>query len=247
MENNEWKRMYCSLIAAVLFFILMIIASGMDGMSGGYAIMFISFFLIISSFAVAVFFFTRARVMDAILQGKDLFSQWVYPEEETRKSTEREYQEYREANRALLYVVGGFFIIAMLGVIIFGGEAGINTATILLLVLIIICIVSWGAPRLEHKRALNASREAYIAKNGIIYEGAVYPFTSFMMRMDGVRYRNRTDKKPAILGFSFVQLAGSFIVRPFQINIPVPPGKEENARWIADQLGGEGEKEKNHG
>jgi O-antigen/teichoic acid export membrane protein len=43
MKNNEWKRVYISLVAAVLFIFLIVVASGtMDGMSGGYAVMFVS-------------------------------------------------------------------------------------------------------------------------------------------------------------------------------------------------------------
>ncbi|MEI6840202.1 MAG: hypothetical protein WCK53_02975, partial [Methanomicrobiales archaeon] len=142
MNNNEWKWVYISLIAAVLFIILMFMASGtMDGMSGGYAVMFISFFLTLSSFAVALLFFTRARAMDDILRGKNLLAHWVYPVEETRKSAEREFVNYKESNRALLYVVGGFIFIAMLLMIIFGEEAGVTTAGILFIVLIIIAIV----------------------------------------------------------------------------------------------------------
>jgi hypothetical protein len=238
MENNEWKWVYRSLIGTGVFFILIIVASGMEGMSGGYALMFISFFLTITSFIVGILFLTRARAMDAILQGKQVLAHWVYPDEETRKSVEREYQEYQESNRSLLYVVGGFLVIAMIGVIIFGGERGVLTAGILFIVLIICAIVSKIAPTLERNRAIRAPQETYVASNGIIYEGAIYPFSTFLMRMDGVRYRKETAKRPAELSFSFMQLVGLYILRPFEISIPVPPGEEENAQNIAVQLGG---------
>ena len=215
MENSQWKMVYISLIAAVLFIILMFVGSGMDGMSGGYAVSFISFFLMLTSFAVALLFYTRARAMDDILGGKDLLAHWVYPEDETRKSAEREYVSYMENNRALLYVVGGFLVIAMVLMIIFGGEAGVGTAGLLFVVLIIVAIVSVVAPKLERKRALNAPREAYISDTGIIYEGGIYPFRSFLMRMDGVSYEKETAKHPPVLVFSFIQLVGLYILRPF--------------------------------
>lgn len=244
MENNEWKKVYMSLIAAVFFIILIVVASEtMDGMSGGYALSFVSLFLTISSFAVALLFFTHARTMDTILLGKNLLAYWVYPADEARKSAEREFVEYREMNRALLYVVGGFLCLAMVLVVIFGGEGGVPTAGILLGVLVIIVIVAWGAPKLELKRALNASRDAYIAENGIIYEGAVYPFSSFLMRMDGVRFTKGTGKRPPILGFSFMQLVGLLILRPFEISIPVPKGEERKALEIITRLGGSAGKE----
>lgn len=238
MENNQWKWVYVSLSAAV-FFILLIFAGGtMDGMSGGYAVMFIAFFLTICSFAVALLFFTRARTMDAILGGKTLLAHWVYPLEETQKSAEREFALYREINRSLFIVVSVFMVIAMVFAVLLGGEAGILTAGILLLVLVIIAVVAWAAPKLEFRRALHASREVYIAENGIIYEGSVYPFSSFMMRMDGVRFMKAAGDNPALMAFSFMQLVGLFILRPFEISLPVPAGEEQKAKEIVERLGG---------
>jgi len=238
MENHEWKWVYISLLSAVIFFILMFVAGGMmDCMSGGCAVSFISFFLVICSFGVALLFFTRARVMDDILGGKNLLAHWVYPADETQKSAEREYANYRESNKAMLLIVGGFLVLGMIFMVILGGDAGIATAEILFIVLIIIAVVSVVAPKLELKRALNASHEAYISDAGIIYEGAVYPFHSFLVRMDGVSFVKETGKRPPLLVFSFIQLVG-IIIRPFEISIPVPSGEEENARGVARRLGG---------
>ena len=122
---------------------------------------------------------------------------------------------------------------------------GVATAGLLFVVLIIIAIVSVVAPKLEYRRALGASREAYITDKGLIYEGAVYPFKSFMMRMTDVRFENVTDKTPPLLIFSFIQLVGLYIPRPFDISIPVPEGEVETARGIARKLGGIAEEEEN--
>lgn len=243
MENNEWRRVYQSLIALGLFVLLILLGSGMDGMSGGFAVMFVSFFLAVTSFCVALFYVTRARAMDTILNSGTLLVHWGYPEEEIRKSVEREFQEYREANRSLLFVVGGFIGIAIIGMLIFGGDSGLPVAVVLLVVFLICAIASWAAPIHEYRRALSASREAWISHEGIIYEGTVYPFTSFMMRMERVRYQDSSKNLPALLGFSFTQLIGLYLIRPFEVRIPVPPGEEQNAQRIARLLGGEGEQE----
>ncbi len=67
MENYEWKRVYASIIVAVFFTTICFIAINfIDGMEGGYAIAFVSFFIILCGIAVAALFFHRARVMDAI-------------------------------------------------------------------------------------------------------------------------------------------------------------------------------------
>ena len=217
----------------------MFVAGGtMDGMSGGYAVMFLSFFLIICSFAVAFLFFTRAMAIDDILGRKDLLAHWVYPTEETQTSAEREYANYQESNRAMLFVIGGFLLIGMILMLLFGGEGGVLTAGILFVVLIIIAIILVVAPKLELKRALNAPQDAYITGTGIIYEGAVYPFHSFLMRMDGVSFVKGTPNRPPMLDFSFLQLVGLFILRPFGISVPVPAGEVKTAQEIERKLGG---------
>jgi len=65
-----------------------------------------------------------------------------------------------------------------------------------------------------------------------------YPFRSFLMRMKGVRFKDATAKEPPYLVFSFVQLVNLYILRPFDVSIPVPAGEEASAWGIARRLGG---------
>lgn len=66
--NTESKKVTASIFAAVFFMVLCLASYFfMDGMSGGYAVAYVSFFLAISSIIVALLFVHRARVTDAIL------------------------------------------------------------------------------------------------------------------------------------------------------------------------------------
>ncbi len=135
--------------------------------------------------------------------------------------------------------MSGGYAIAFVALImmILAGEGGFITGVFLLTFTVLLFIVSRVAPMLALKNALTAPKEAYIAENGIIYEGAVYPFHSFLMRMEGVTFKKRTGKKPAVLIFSFIQFVGLNITSPFEIGIPVPGGEEETACKIVDMLG----------
>jgi hypothetical protein len=55
---------------------------------------------------------------------------------------------------------------------------------------------------------------------------------------DGISLRKADKKAPAALVFSFIQLVGRFIDQPFDVVVPVPPGEEERAGQIVQQLGG---------
>lgn len=239
MENPEWRWVYISLLASGFFLMLTVYANfAMDCLFGGCAVTFVSGYLFICGIATALLFWTRARAMDAILAGEGLLASWTYPEEEMRQSAEREYREYREVNRGLLYVVGGFILIAMVLLILFGGEPGLLTAGMLFVVLVLCGIASVVAPMLEYRRVSGSPGRAVITRQGIVYRGAVYPFRSFLLRMDGVRFLKKSRTHPPLIAFSFLQLVGLYIPRAFEVRVPVPQGQEENAQRIAALLGG---------
>lgn len=238
MKNHEWKWVYISAIGAVFFIFLIGYAHEyMSCMDGGCAVMFVSFFLAATLIAVTLLFWTRARTMDAILNGRDLLAHWTYSPEDSSVSAGREFAEYKDANKALFLVVGGFFLVGIVIMLIFGGEAGVLTALILIGVLAIIALVAWGAPRIVYARALQKAPDAFIAGYGVIYREAVYPFRSFMNRLEGVSFKDAAGGKPSLLIFSFMQVIGLYIPSPYQVSIPVPPEEEERAREIAKKLG----------
>jgi hypothetical protein len=236
MQNTQWKWCYRSLFLAAIFSVACIYAFiFIDGFSGGYAIAFVSFFLAVSAVAVSALFFHRARVMDSILNSTRLLAHWTYSADEAEQSARREYADYQERNRAMFLVIGGMLVLVALIMMIFAGEGGFITGVFLLAVTVFLFIVSRVAPKIALKYALSSSRDVYIAENGIIYEGAVYPFQSLLMGMDGAAFQEKTGKKPAVLIFSFTQSVGLNIRSPFDIEIPVPNEEEEKARKIAER------------
>lgn len=235
MENTQWKWCYRSLFSAVIFTIICISALWfIDGMFGGYAIAFVSFFFAIVGVAVAALFFRHAQVMDSILNDTQLLAHWIYSSDEAEQSARREYADYQERNRAIFFIIGGMLVIAALIMMIFIGDEGLITGVFLLAFTVLLFIVSRVAPVVALKNALKSPKETYIAENGIIYEGLVYPFQSFLMKLNGVTFKKRTGNKPPVLIFSFNQLIGLYIRSSFDIEIPVPEGEEEIACKIAD-------------
>jgi hypothetical protein len=246
--NSQWKWCYGSLFSAGIFAIICLFAfSFIDGMSGGYAVAFASFFFAITGIAVAALFFRRAQVMDSILNRTRLLTHWIYSPDEAKQSARREYAEYQERNRATFFVVGGMLVLVALVMMIFAGEGGLITGMFLLGFTVFLFIVSRVTPAIALKNALNSPIEAYIAENGIIYEGAVYPFQSFLVKMDGVAFNKGTGKRPSVLIFSFIRLIGLNILSPFDIETPVPKGEEETACKIAYMLGSSANQEEDTG
>jgi len=238
--NTEWKKGIFSAIAAVVFTVLCLVSVFfIDGMSGGFALAFVSFFLAVSSVVIALLFVHRARVMDTILADASPLAHWVYPEEMARASVEREYRDYQERNRAMFIIIGGMLVVVALFLLVFVGEGGPETGLFLLAFAAFLFGVSRLTPWLERRRAMNAAHETVITRTGIVYEGSVFPFRSFLVFWHGVSFKKAEKKNPATLVFSFTQLVGRFIIQPFDVVVPVPPGEEEKAGRAVQELGGD--------
>jgi hypothetical protein len=245
MENYEWKLVYVSIIVTVFFAVICFTAfTFIDGMSGGYAIGLVSLFIAISGIVVAGLFFHRAHVMDEILKSNQLLAHWLYSPEIAQENAYREHNEYIERNRAMFILIGGMLVVTALIFILFVEDGGLITGIFLIVFTIVLFIISRITPGLELNRALKTPHEAYIARNGIIYEGSVYPFQSFMMGMFDVYLQKGTDKKKAALVFSFTQLVGFYVIQAFDIIVPIPDGELDAAYGIVHELGGEDEGEK---
>lgn len=238
--NPEWRNVTVSLIAAAVFFLVCILSlTGMDGMSGGYALAFVSFFLAVSGLGVALLFVTRARAMDAILADPSPLAHWQYPEAMMQETREREYREFQGRNSAMFILIGGMLGAVALFFTLFMGDGGLETGLVLLVIAALLFAVSRVTPWLERRRAESAPREAIFTQRGFIYQGTVYPFRSFLQYYHGVSFHDARRNRPAVLVFSFTQLVGQFIIRPFAITVPVPHGEEDTARQVVRELVGQ--------
>ncbi len=124
-------------------------------------------------------------------------------------------------------------VLVALFMMIFAGKSVFTTGVFLLAFTVFLFIIPMVAPVVTLRNALGSSREAYIAENGIVYEGAVYPFQSFLMKMDGAAFNKRTGKKPAELIFFFTQFIGLNIISSFDIEALVPGDEVEADSKIA--------------
>ncbi len=104
-----------------------------------------------------------------------ILAHWVYSPDMAQESAHREYGEYLERNRAMFILIGGMLVVTALIFIIFVEEGGLITGVFLLAFTVVLFIISRITPGLELNRALKTPHEAYIARNGIIYEGSSVP------------------------------------------------------------------------
>lgn len=235
MKNNSKDRIIqCLLFAGFSLILFYIGLSVIPCFDGGCALMFISIFLFFSSLAVAgIIFYPMSRVFDAVVNDSDLLAHWTYDEAWYSRIIEREYEEHKERNTALLIVIDGMLLICALFFIVFVPEGGIETGIVLLLIAGLMVLISKVTPGLFRRRKARMAAEAWISTKGLIYEGTVYPYSGFLYGFTGVSYRD--EKEPALV-FRFYQITGAKIYDPFEITVPVPKGEEEKAKAIPAKL-----------
>ena len=94
----------------------------------------------------------------------------------------------------MFIIIGGMLVVVALFFLIFVEDGGPETALILLAITALLFVVSRVTPWLERRRAMSAPHEAVITRDGIVYEGSVYPFRSFLVFWHGVTLRNRRKR-----------------------------------------------------
>jgi hypothetical protein len=96
------KWSYGSIPSAVIFAVICMSAfSCIDGMSGGYAIVFVSFRPCLHVL-LSQRIFPRAKIMGSILNSTQLLAHRVHSSVEAEQSARREYIDYQERNHAMI-------------------------------------------------------------------------------------------------------------------------------------------------
>ena len=209
---------------------------GMDGMSGGYAISFVAIFIAISAAVITWFFWQRAGTLDDIFTGKDLLAHWTYQPEEWQSYTQVELQEKTSQNKWLLAVMAAWALF-------FGGlcwvldrDAGGFVFLVMLGLILVLATVAFGMPRWRYWRQRRGLGETWITPNAIYFDGTLVRWPDWGARLENVLLRESKGKTPPLLEFEVSTLTRAG--RQSQtVRIPVPAGRETEARNILQRFG----------
>ncbi len=79
---------------------------------------------------------------------------WSNSPEGSATSAGREFTGYKVVNEAIFIVTGGFFLVGIVPVLVFGGNRGGLAALILIGPLAVIALAAWGAPRIAYAKVI---------------------------------------------------------------------------------------------
>lgn len=230
MPNPERTAAIISAIATILAIGLIFLPRliQMDGMRGGYALSFVSFFVAVSAAATTLFFWGRAKSLDHLLVGNNLLAHWTYESTEWQRYTEAEWQEQVAEKAQILLII-------LVWALLIGGlfwlldpEAGWIVLLVMLGLILLLAGLTYGLPRLWFARHRFTVGEAWIATTAIYFSGNFVRWNYWGVRLEQVDLLEQEGNVPACLCFylSYPSRAGRQIQN---LRIPVPQGCETEA------------------
>ena len=127
---------------------------------------------------------------------------WSNSPEGSATSAGREFTGYKEVNEAIFIVTGGFFLVGIVPVLIFGGNRGGPDRFDPHRPLAVIALAAWGAPRIAYAKVIEKDPRCVCRA----CRETVHPSRSFLNRHSRVSYRDVTQGERASLIFSIIQL-----------------------------------------
>lgn len=201
---------------------------------------FLGGFITISGVIGLVMFGYQYVFTYKLLSGKkELLAHWVFNSDEWNNFTEKEYKAEKSEKKGLLLFIS--CIILFVGVVfwlIMRDKAAGIVFLVLLGVIAILTIVAVLIPWLTYRRNKNRQGEIFLSKDGLYLNGAVHTWRFAGSRFEGAEYLSKPFKCLSIT-YSYWMMAGRvlYFYRNFAtVRVPVPVGKEEEAKQIIDKI-----------
>jgi hypothetical protein len=236
MKSNpplQTAVVWAIITALAVFAIFVPSIFGIDGMNGGFAISFVSGFLVIIGIIVIVIYSGRARLLNNIFNGKDILAHWTYSPDEWMQYTEKEYKERKQLNKGLAITIS---VIALITGIIFflvDHKGGLWVLLAMVLLVAIIAFTAWFTAWYNFRQNKKYIGETYITENALYLNRQLHTWRGLGARLDSV---NLTDSKPAHLLKFIYSVPTRTGMQEYQINVPVPTGHEEEAKKVLDHF-----------
>jgi hypothetical protein len=206
---------------------------GVEGMSGGYAISFVSFFGVIVGVIVVLVYNGLSSRFNAIVGGMDVLARWTYPPELWKKYSDAEYGESVAEVKPLFILTSVMCLVAGIGAVLWDPEPGIYVLGIMIVTIILMGLAAFLTRRHLHHDNLRNLGEAIISKKAVLLNNRLFYWDYFGSKLEKVELRKGKDY--SVLIFTTWAPTMQF-GQSYSLRVPVPPGEEEKAQEIASAI-----------
>lgn len=232
MKNSQRRIMkqWIFFLFGFIFLIFLPGIIGLDGFDGGFALIFVSFFMVIMSVIIIFIYRSRANQLDSILSGVGQIAVWYYKPDEWNRFIEGDFAEDKKVKRTIFYLISGISVVV--GILLTIRFQDILIAEIILGLIAFIAIIAFVAPYFRLKKLRKSKPQAMISEKGIIVGRMFHLWVKLGASLDGV---NWNDENPGTVMIEFSYSMPTRNGRDQQIaRVPVPEGKTDEAKRVFD-------------
>ncbi|GAP44029.1 hypothetical protein TBC1_112190 [Lentimicrobium saccharophilum] len=233
-QNKQWNVVKTWIILTVLFLFgcFTPALSGIDGMNGGFAIITICGFLVICGIIVIAVYLKRARQLDRMISDDQNLARWEIDKPLWDRYIELDFSEDKSISK------GTFILISVISVVI-GIALSLLAGDILMLyiclgIIAILIIPAFTFPWFRKRNKLKSPALVIISEYSVYVGGAYNNWNMLGSKLDGISL-DKTDKL-LLMRFNMSYPARTGIEH-YEIRVPVPEDREEEASRIREHFG----------
>lgn len=190
--NGPKRIVRRALWAALIFLslIFFVIGGDYDMYDGGAAVVFVSFFLLLSSLAAYVILRRHYAPLYELVKGKSLLASWSISREQWQAYVQEQYQVDKAKALGLWFVVLFFVVLISAGLVLFTGfeEDALATAAFLFAFVLALGLFAWLSVVLAQRRRLGGGNsEVYLLKQGLYMQGEWHTWVQMGARLVDIR------------------------------------------------------------
>lgn len=196
--------------------------------------------LLLSALIVSPLYIGQFRRLQRLLHGEERLVHWTYSPEEWRDHVRAQYGEQRQLARANLWFLGATIVVVTVILVVFidRDAAGFMVASAAGLVALL-TFVAIVMPRLTRRRLARGPYEAHIGEDLLYLGGQTHFWSGWTSRFESIQAVGGPRPRLEIV-YSDLRVSNPKTVSMHRVgvhlNIPIPAGREAEARAIAQQL-----------
>jgi MFS family permease len=206
---------------------------GMDGFKGGYAISFVSFFMVICGIIVIAIYSGRARAVSRILKADNVLAHWTYDPAEWNEYAEKQYVEEKKEKRVLFYIISAFALFFGILFFLIDNESGLWVLLLMLALIAVIAFTAWFTAWYNHRQNIKYLGETYITADSVYINRQLHTWRGLGAKLESVDLDKHKAHATLTLVYSAPTRTG---LQDYTVRIPVPRGKEAEAEQISQKL-----------
>lgn len=238
MKHKGYTGLRNLLIVLCIFIVLFIFGivglSSSDNPTNYYALLFVSFFVIVTCLVLIPLFMKRKRSYLSALNPSTQFATWTLDDELVKATANQKLTNDQERNKAFITIISFFFLLfTIIFAIIIDSDDRLMFIALMAGIYTIIIAFGLLIPKLTYMTKYKNAKDVYLGENAVIIGHELHIFKSTFETFKSAEY----DADNRLLYIHYTSLTRTGQV-PYTAQIPVPESEIDTAIAYTKSLTG---------